>query len=54
MAIDQVQLSKFLSFVLQHKPDDIGLVLDVEGWANIDELVEKLTPPERISVDMTC
>ncbi|WP_441236354.1 RNA 2'-phosphotransferase [Bradyrhizobium sp. 930_D9_N1_4] len=41
MPVDQIQLSKFLSFVLRHKPDEIGLTLGVEGWANIDELVEK-------------
>ena len=41
MPVDQIQLSKFLSFVLRHKPDEIGLTLSLEGWANIDELVEK-------------
>ncbi len=25
--------SKFLSFVLRHKPEAIGIVLDREGWA---------------------
>ena len=41
MPVDPIQLSKFLSYVLRHKPDDIGLALDSEGWANIDELIEK-------------
>ncbi|MBR0715986.1 RNA 2'-phosphotransferase [Bradyrhizobium liaoningense] len=41
MPVDQVQLSKFLSFVLRHKPDEIGLTLSADGWANVDELVEK-------------
>ena len=41
MPVDQIQLSKFLSFVLRHKPDEIGLTLGAEGWASIDELVEK-------------
>ncbi|KYK45015.1 RNA 2'-phosphotransferase [Bradyrhizobium liaoningense] len=41
MAVDQIHLSRFLSFVLRHKPDEIGLTLGPEGWANIDELVEK-------------
>jgi putative RNA 2'-phosphotransferase len=31
--------SKFLSYVLRHKPDAIGLQLDANGWANIDELI---------------
>jgi|SRR5690554_6414385 len=33
--------SKFLSFVLRHKPDAIGLELDANGWANLDELIDK-------------
>jgi putative RNA 2'-phosphotransferase len=41
MSADPVQLSKFLSFVLRHKPDAIGLALDPQGWANIDELIER-------------
>lgn len=40
-APDPVQLSKFLSFVLRHKPDAIGLTLDPQGWADIDELIER-------------
>jgi putative RNA 2'-phosphotransferase len=34
-------LSKFLSFVLRHRPQAIGLTLDANGWASVDELVEK-------------
>lgn len=33
--------SKFLSFILRHKPDAIDLELDINGWANIDELIDK-------------
>ena len=41
MSFDPVKLSKFLSFVLRHKPDSIGLLLDPQGWVGIDELSEK-------------
>lgn len=41
MRANSVQLSKFLSFVLRHKPDAIGLTLDPQGWAPIDELLVK-------------
>jgi putative RNA 2'-phosphotransferase len=37
----RVDISKFLSFVLRHRPAAIGLKLDEAGWANIAELVEK-------------
>lgn len=33
--------SKFLSYILRHKPEDIGLVLDNEGWVAIDLLIIK-------------
>lgn len=36
---DLISSSKFLSLVLRHKPDIIGLTLDTEGWAGIDELI---------------
>jgi len=35
------QLSKFLSFVLRHKPEAIGLMLDPQGWAPIEDLIAK-------------
>ena len=34
-----VRISKFLSLVLRHKPETIGLVLDEHGWARVDELL---------------
>lgn len=40
-----VKISKFLSYVLRHKPDAIGLTLDPEGWADIDELIVKADVP---------
>ncbi|MFJ4142436.1 RNA 2'-phosphotransferase [Pseudomonas sp. NPDC089734] len=33
------ETSKFLSYVLRHEPQAIGLQLDREGWANVDELI---------------
>lgn len=32
-------ISKFLSYVLRHEPQAIGLNLDSEGWADINELI---------------
>jgi putative RNA 2'-phosphotransferase len=34
-----VRLSKFLSYVLRHRPESIGLSLDGGGWARCDELL---------------
>lgn len=34
-------ISKFLSLVLRHQPETIGIQLDQNGWTNIKELIEK-------------
>jgi putative RNA 2'-phosphotransferase len=34
-----VQLSKFLSFILRHHLEVIGLRLNEGGWAKVDELL---------------
>lgn len=39
MSKQHTETSKFLSFVLRHKPEAIGLTLDAEGWANIESLI---------------
>lgn len=34
-----VEVSKFLSLILRHAPESVGLRLDSSGWASITELV---------------
>jgi len=34
-----VKISKFLSLVLRHQPDKIGVTLDKAGWVAVDELL---------------
>ena len=34
------KISKYLSFILRHHPETIGLELDSERWASVDELVK--------------
>jgi putative RNA 2'-phosphotransferase len=34
--------SKFLSFVLRHEPEAIGITLDAQGWVDVDVLLEAL------------
>ena len=31
--------SKFISLILRHKPETIGITLDEHGWAKVDELI---------------
>src|SRR5215471_11687812 len=35
-----VRISKFLSLVLRHQPEKIGLGLDQSGWASVEQLIE--------------
>ena len=35
--------SKFISLILRHKPETIGITLDEHGWANVDELIEGIS-----------
>lgn len=37
-----ISTSKFLSLVLRHNPQAIGLSLDPNGWADIAELLERM------------
>jgi putative RNA 2'-phosphotransferase len=36
-----IDVSRFLSRVLRHEPQSIGLALDAQGWVRIDELVAR-------------
>lgn len=35
--------SKFISLILRHKPETIGITLDEHGWANVEELIEGIS-----------
>jgi len=35
-----IKSSKFLSLVLRHEPERVGLKLDSAGWVGVDELLQ--------------
>lgn len=35
-------ISKFLSLVLRHQPETIGLTLDAHGWTSVDDLLKRM------------
>lgn len=39
MRVNEEKLSKYISFILRHKPQAAGIVLDEHGWANVDEVI---------------
>jgi putative RNA 2'-phosphotransferase len=37
-----VQISKFMSLVLRHKPEELGITLDEQGWTEVNVLLQKM------------
>ena len=38
--------SKFISLILRHKPETIGITLDEHGWADVQELIDGINRSE--------
>ena len=49
---EMVRISKFLSLVLRHEPDKIGIKLDEQGWVSVAELLQQLTA-NSLAIDRT-
>ena len=47
----EIKISKFLSYVLRHRPEKIGLNIDKNGWTDVGELLGKL---ENTTFDELC
>lgn len=45
------KLSIFISLILRHKPEEIGISLDEHGWANVEELINGINNTGR-KIDM--
>lgn len=45
------KISKFISLILRHKPETIGISLDEHGWANTEELIEGVS--QTYPIDMS-
>ena len=46
------EISKFISLILRHKPEAIGISLDEHGWANVSELIEGISKQYNFNMDM--
>ena len=44
--------SKFISLILRHKPETIGITLDEHGWADVWELIDGINQSEGHTLDM--
>lgn len=34
-----IKTSRFISLILRHKPETIGITLDEDGWANVEDFL---------------
>ena len=45
------KLSKFISLILRHKPEEIGISIDQSGWAKVEDLIIGINKSGR-NIDM--
>lgn len=46
------ETSKFMSLILRHKPETIGISLDEHGWANVDDLIAGIAKTCEFDMEM--
>ena len=44
--------SKFISLILRHRPEAIGILIDEHGWADVQELIAGVNRSEGHALDM--
>ena len=44
--------SRFISLILRHRPDTIGITLDEHGWANVEELISGISKTQPITMEI--
>ena len=44
------ETSKFISLILRHQPEAIGITLDEHGWANVDELIAGISKTHHLDM----
>lgn len=49
MKMNLISTSKFVSLILRHKPETIGIQLDEHGWANVEELIAGISKTHEIN-----
>ena len=45
-------ISKFISLILRHQPETIGIILDEHGWADVQELIDGINRADGHTLDM--
>ena len=53
ITISMTKLSVYLSWLLRHQPEAIGLAMDAHGWVSVAELLEKINGAGRYRITKT-
>lgn len=46
------ELSRYISLILRHKPETIGITLEEHGWANVEELIAGIAKDNEFNREM--
>ena len=46
------QTSRYISLILRHKPEAVGITLDEHGWANVDELIAGVNKTHPLTMEL--
>lgn len=47
----RIQLGKFISLILRHHPEQIGIKLDKHGWADVEELINGINKDSACNIN---
>ena len=47
-----IETSRFISLILRHKPETIGIALDEHGWANVQELIAGVSKTHPLTIEL--
>lgn len=51
MTKDEKETSKYISLILRHKPETIGISLDEHGWADVQELIKGVSKTHPLNME---
>lgn len=50
--MDLTNTSRYLSLILRHKPEVIGVTLDEHGWADVEEIIEGINRTQPFDMEL--
>ena len=47
-----IKTSRYISLILRHKPETIGISLDEHGWANVKDLIDGVNKTHKLDMEI--